>query len=174
MTEFWLSGPVDGVPAALTPVAHALLQTGEDVREAVEGLSVEQLWVSPGGAAALGFHLRHLANATDRLLTAARGEAPTDAQKAARASEKTPPTPLPDARQLVGALDEAIRRAIDQLRRTDPATLQEPRPVGRAALPTTVFGLLFHAAEHAQRHAGQVVTTAKIIRALGALKLQNG
>jgi len=25
--------------------------------------------------------------------------------------------------------------------------------------------LLFHAAEHAQRHAGQITTTAKIIRA---------
>ena len=39
--------------------------------------------------------------------------------------------------------------------------------VGRAGLPSTVRGLLFHAAEHAQRHAGQIVTTAKIVRALG-------
>jgi uncharacterized damage-inducible protein DinB len=29
-----------------------------------------------------------------------------------------------------------------------------------------VLGLLFHAAEHASRHTGQVVTTTKIVRAL--------
>jgi uncharacterized damage-inducible protein DinB len=32
-------------------------------------------------------------------------------------------------------------------------------------MPSTVMGLIFHAAEHAQRHAGQAITTAK---ALGA------
>jgi hypothetical protein len=37
--------------------------------------------------------------------------------------------------------------------------------VGRGRLPSTVIGLLFHAAEHTQRHAGQVVTTARIVLA---------
>jgi uncharacterized damage-inducible protein DinB len=58
----------------------------------------------------------------------------------------------------------ALHAAVDQLRATDPATLGDQRPVGRAGLPTTVAGLLFHAAEHSQRHAGQIVTTAKILR----------
>jgi hypothetical protein len=31
-------------------------------------------------------------------------------------------------------------------------------------LPTTVVGLLIHCAEHTQRHVGQMVTTAKIVR----------
>ena len=53
-----------------------------------------------------------------------------------------------------------------QLRATPPASLLDARAVGRAGLPTTVLGLLFHAAEHSQRHAGQVVTTAKIVRSL--------
>ena len=52
-------------------------------------------------------------------------------------------------------------RSCARRRRT---TLLEARAVGRARLPTTVLGLLFHAAEHSQRHAGQVVTTAKIVR----------
>jgi hypothetical protein len=30
-----------------------------------------------------------------------------------------------------------------------------------------VIGLLFHAAEHTQRHVGQLVTTAKIVRGTG-------
>jgi uncharacterized damage-inducible protein DinB len=42
------------------------------------------------------------------------------------------------------------------------------RTVGRHALPTNVIGLLFHLAEHTQRHTGQVITTAKIVRAVGA------
>jgi len=41
------------------------------------------------------------------------------------------------------------------------------RTAGRQALPTNVIGLLFHLAEHTQRHAGQVITTTKIVRALG-------
>jgi uncharacterized damage-inducible protein DinB len=164
MTDVWLTGPVEGVPAALQPAAHALLQTIEDISAAVEGLTRDQLWARPGGVASIGFHLIHLANATDRLYTAARGDTPTDAQKAARAAEKTPPRPLPEAPLLLERAVDALRLAVDQLRSTDPATLQEARPVGRAGLPTTVGGLLFHGAEHAQRHAGQIVTTAKIVR----------
>ena len=34
---------------------------------------------------------------------------------------------------------------------------------GRAGLPTTTLGLLFHAAEHSTRHAGQAISTAKIL-----------
>jgi hypothetical protein len=56
---------------------------------------------------------------------------------------------------------------IEHLRTVDPATLTEPRAVGRARLPSTVVGLLVHAAEHAQRHVGQVVATARIVRAGG-------
>ena len=33
---------------------------------------------------------------------------------------------------------------------------------GGAKLPSTVGGLLFHAAEHTLRHAGQALTTAKL------------
>jgi uncharacterized damage-inducible protein DinB len=36
--------------------------------------------------------------------------------------------------------------------------------VGRAKLPSTVLGLLFHAAEHTQRHVGQLLVTAKVVR----------
>jgi hypothetical protein len=39
------------------------------------------------------------------------------------------------------------------------------RRVGRQALPATVLGLLFHAAEHTTRHAGQPITTSKTVRA---------
>jgi uncharacterized damage-inducible protein DinB len=57
-----------------------------------------------------------------------------------------------------------VDRALAQLARTDETTLLQFRGVGRAQLPSTVLGLLFHAAEHASRHTGQVVTTARIVR----------
>jgi len=47
---------------------------------------------------------------------------------------------------------------------TDVRSLADVRAVGRARLPSTVLGLLFHAAEHASRHTGQVVTTAALAR----------
>jgi len=45
------------------------------------------------------------------------------------------------------------------------ATLTDARAVGRQRLPSTVIGLLVHAAEHTTRHAGQIITTAKIVTA---------
>jgi hypothetical protein len=47
------------------------------------------------------------------------------------------------------------------------ADLLTARAVGRRQLPSNVLGLLFHAAEHTQRHTGQVITTSKIVRGLG-------
>ena len=162
--EFWLRGPVEGVQPSLMPAAHAFLQTLEDVERATADLTNEQLWVSPGGAASIGFHLMHLSGSTDRLLTYARGEMLTDAQKAAFKAESNPP-PV-DLASLLSDLRRSFEAAMAQLRATPPSAILDARAVGRAGLPTTVLGLLFHAAEHSQRHAGQVVTTARIVRSL--------
>lgn len=145
------------------PAAHALLQTMEDVQAAAADFAVDELWKRPGVAAPIGFHLKHLAASTDRLLTYARGERLSEAQRAALADEHAPGTPPADAATLLAALRVTIDAAIDQLRRTPPATFGEPRQVGRRA-SSTVLGILVHAAEHSQRHAGQIVTTAKILR----------
>ena len=67
---------------------------------------------------------------------------------------------------LAAAFEAAVTRALDQLRETAEATLTDQRPVGRAQMPSTVLGLLFHAAEHTQRHVGQAVTTAKLLDAI--------
>jgi hypothetical protein len=52
---------------------------------------------------------------------------------------------------------------LDQLRDTDPSRLTDQRLVGRRQLPSTVAGLLFHAAEHTQRHVGQAITTKRLL-----------
>src|SRR5690606_36400072 len=55
--EAWLRGPVEGVPPLLQPVAHMILHAVDDVGVALEGLSPEQIWASPGGAASVAYHV---------------------------------------------------------------------------------------------------------------------
>lgn len=159
-TEVWLRGPVDGVAPVLQPAAHALIQANEEVAELATGLSGEFLWSHHGGATA-GFHLLHLAGALDRLFTYARGEALNDVQKTAARAEAQPHPDL-DGAALAAIVDRAVSAALDQLRRTDPGSVFDERKVGRAGLPSTVLGLLFHGAEHSTRHAGQFISTVKL------------
>ena len=162
--EPWLRGPVPHVPALLQPAAHALLMAREDIDAALTEITGEQLWLAPSRIACLGFHLAHLAGSTDRLLTYARGEPLTDAQRAALIREGRIAEIRPPLGVLLGDWHQTVTAALHQLAGTDESTLQEACLVGRARLPSTVLGLLFHAAEHASRHTGQIVTTAKLIR----------
>jgi uncharacterized damage-inducible protein DinB len=163
-SEAWLRGPLPDVDAYLMPVAHALVQAQDDIIAAVTGLTAEQLWTRPNGAASLGFHLRHVAGSIDRLLTYARGGALDDRQQATLHAEAEPGTPPASVESLVAGARTAIDEALRVVRSTPRDSLLRPRSVGRARLPSTVIGLLFHIAEHTQRHVGQIVTTAKIVR----------
>jgi len=144
------------------PVAHALTQSKEDLRAAASALTSGQLWLRPGGVASVGFHLRHIPGSADRLLTYALGRGLSEEQLAALQREREPvDAPVT---QLLDEVDVVLDRVIDQLRRTRSEQLLERREVGRARIPSTVLGLLFHIAEHTQRHTGQVITTAKIVQ----------
>jgi uncharacterized damage-inducible protein DinB len=160
--EVWLRGPVPGVPAPLQPVAHALLQAVEDADRLTAELATDVLWTRPGGAASVGFHLRHMAGSLDRLMTYARDEPLTEAQRAVLSEEKEH-TPEVGAAELLERLRSTVDRALEQLRSTDPETLDDSRLVGRAALPSSVRGLLHHAGEHTARHAGQISSTVRIL-----------
>lgn len=132
----------------------------------VAPLSPDHLWARPGGAASVGFHVRHAAGSLDRLFTYARGEALSAEQRAFLDAEAEPGSPPAQAVTLVAAFELQVDRALAQLRDTRESTLLESRGVGRLQLPSTVLGLLFHAAEHTQRHVGQIVTTARIVQAV--------
>ena len=164
--EVWLRGPIEHVAPMLQPVAHSLLQCRLEVRATLPTLLPSAVWSRPGGAASPGYHVRHAIGSLDRLLTYARGEPLSAAQLAALREEQRADERDGIQDTLVAEFDVAVERALTQVRATDPSTLLEPREVGRARLPSTVLGLLFHAAEHTQRHVGQFVTTAKIVRAL--------
>jgi predicted enzyme related to lactoylglutathione lyase len=166
-TEAWLRGPLPDLAPELQPAAHALVQARDEIARAADGLTPTQLWVRPGDAASVGYHLRHAAGALDRLLTYARGEQLTGEQRAFLKAEGEPGDSAADGAALAAAVHEAVERALAQYRATPVETLGDAREVGRGKLPSTVRGLLFHAAEHTQRHAGQAITTAKIVRGLG-------
>jgi uncharacterized damage-inducible protein DinB len=162
-TEAWMRGPIEGIAPLLMPVAHALIQARDELERMASHIPPEHVWVTPGGAASIGFHVKHLGAALDRLFTYARGERLTDPQKEAFRSEAEPGVPPASLADLVRDAAAQIDRALDQLRRTADDQLLEYRGVGRAQLPSNVLGLLFHAAEHSTRHTGQLITTAKIL-----------
>ncbi|RYY11752.1 MAG: DinB family protein, partial [Cytophagaceae bacterium] len=117
----------------------------------------------PLGLASVGFHLRHLAGVLDRTFTYARGEALSATQLAYLATEGAPPTHPGAVAELVQAFDRQVDAALLQLQHTPESSLPEWRGVGRAQLPSTVLGLLTHAAEHTMRHVGQLLVTARVV-----------
>jgi hypothetical protein len=109
--------------------------------------------------------VRHAAGSLDRLLSYARGERLSAAQLQALSGEEDVPANTMRAADLSHEYCLSIDQALAQIRGTREDVLLEPRGVGRAQLPSTVLGLLVHAAEHTQRHAGQAITIAKIVLA---------
>ena len=164
--EVWLRGPVEGFEPLLMPAVHALLQAREDIKELAASVPDEHVWQRPGGAASIGFHLRHMGGALERLLTYARGETLSDAQKAAARAEAEPDASAPSLREAAAGTCAAIDRALDQLRSTSAEDLLVPRKVGRRGLPSTTLGLICHAAEHCTRHVGQSISTSRILSGL--------
>ncbi|MEP6832697.1 MAG: DinB family protein [Gemmatimonas sp.] len=169
-TEVWQRGAISGFAAELQPVVHALMQVIEEIERHADGLTNEQLWARPHGVASVGFHLVHLAGSTDRLFTYARDERLSSDQKEALELEQqlqeVAPINEASALVLVERIQTELQRLVDTLRTIPLNHLQAPRFIGRARLETTTWGLLFHAAEHASRHAGQLTTTAKIVRGM--------
>lgn len=162
-TEAWQRGPVPGFEPLLMPVVHALIQVREDLERLAGEVPDRHVWMRPGGAASIGFHVRHAGGALDRLFTYARGEALSDAQRLALRQEGEagdPPAPLA---AVVRDVNRLVDTALDQLRSIPTDALLHERRVGRAGLPSTVIGLLFHAAEHSTRHVGQAITTARVL-----------
>jgi len=159
--EHWLRGLVDQVPALLQPAAHALLQMRAEVNSVIAGLSEGKLWMQPNGVAAPGFHLQHIAGVIDRLFTYAREESLSDAQMEWLSGEGKNKSRLME--ELLDILNQQVDKAIEQLKNTDPAVLTDTRYVGRKRIPSTVIGLLSHAAEHSMRHLGQLLVTVRVL-----------
>lgn len=159
--EPWMRGPIPGVDPLLAPILHSFQQAREDLARWTEELTPEQMWATPHGFGSVGFHLRHIAGSTDRLMTYLIGEQLTEAQLAFLKSEHEAGA---SRDELLTAISRVFHRAETVIRPLNTVRLTENRTVGRKRLPTTVIGLLVHIAEHTQRHVGQAISAAKWAR----------
>jgi hypothetical protein len=146
------------------PLFFSFAQVREDLERHASQLTPEQLWKAVGNNAPVGFHMRHIGGSADRLLTYLEGGQLSQQQLA---SIKKEATGEGDFSQVYQELDAKLRDAERRLKTVDLSDLYAPRYVGRKRLESSVLGLLVHIAEHTQRHLGQAVTTAKLVRDLG-------
>lgn len=100
----------------------------------------------------------------DRLFTYARGEVLSETQLGYLKSEGKLTEGNHTVEILVDRFNQQIETALHQLKGTPESTLTEFRGVGRAQLPSTVLGLLFHSAEHTMRHLGQLLVTVRVVQ----------
>ncbi|NYF80924.1 DinB family protein [Granulicella arctica] len=161
--EPWLRGTLAEVDAVRRQVLHALELAEEDVARWCGLLTDAEMNARPFGLAPVAFHLRHIARSLDRLLTYAESRQLSGAQMDALRSELAPGA---EAAEVIAEVRAGLGEAARRVRQITLGSYEEPRAVGRAMLPSTVGGLLVHCAEHTQRHAGQAVTTAKVVHAL--------
>jgi uncharacterized damage-inducible protein DinB len=109
----------------------------------------------------LGFQLKHLAGSVDRISSYLVGETLTQEQLQELSSESDGEGSLGE---LLDQIHQKLQTAEERLRQVDAAQLFDFRGVGRKGLPSTVIGLLVHLAEHTQRHLGQAITLAQLVR----------
>ncbi|MEM1183113.1 MAG: DinB family protein [Acidobacteriota bacterium] len=162
MPPAFFRGPIEGISPWLMPVAHGLEHAREELIEVAPSIPGGTLWRRPCGAASVGWHLLHIIGATDRLFTYAHGQPLDDRQRTWLDLERSGEAEF-NADQLLEILGTTFDFSQSALRSVDEADLHQIRKVGGGQLPATMLGLLFHAAEHAQRHSGQIVTTVKVL-----------
>ncbi|SHG73136.1 DinB superfamily protein [Chryseolinea serpens] len=163
LPEVWLRGPLPNVPPLSQPIAHALLQASEEISAMMNDFPEELLWQRPAGVASVGFHLQHLTGVLDRLFTYAVGK-PLDENQLRYLKMEGVESDQLTTGFLVNAFREQVQRSVQRLIEIGDKGLTDHRGVGRAGLPSTVIGLLTHAAEHTMRHTGQLLVTVKVLR----------
>jgi uncharacterized damage-inducible protein DinB len=161
--EPWLRGTHADVPAVGRAILHAFDLALDDLTKWTEGLTDAEAHAQPLGLPSVAFHLRHIARSTDRLLSYAEGNQLSAEQLTALKAEQTDDESLA---ALLAEVEVSFSNAADRVRVLATANFDTFRAVGRKQLPTSIGGALIHVADHTQRHVGQVVTTAKVLKAL--------
>jgi uncharacterized damage-inducible protein DinB len=161
--EVWMRGPIAGLIPLLQPVAHAILQAREEVNLMMIDFPNELIWERPNNIASVAFHLQHLSGVLDRLFTYANNQILNEDQLELLALESDE-TQFLTVKVLLTRFNNQVNKALTQLKNIEEKTLLEPRGIGRKQIPTNQLGLLFHAAEHTQRHVGQLLVTVRILK----------
>ena len=162
-TEPWLRGTHTDVPVVVRAVLYSFELAVDDAARWTEGMTDLEIHAQPSGLMSVASQLRHIAGSVDRLLTYAEGNQLSEEQLRALKREQTGGE---TREQLLEEVNAALARGAERVRALTSVDLDTERRVGRKNLPTTLGGTLIHIAEHTQRHVGQLVTTAKVVRAL--------
>lgn len=161
LPEPWLRGTLTHVDPVQRAVLHALELAKEDLEKWCGDLTDEEMNAHPADLAPVAFHLRHIARSTDRLLTYAENQSLSPEQIAVMKQELDSGA----TREAVfSELRSGLQSAAERIVSIPAERMSEPRAVGRQQMPTTVAGLVVHVGDHAQRHVGQAITTAKIVK----------
>ena len=163
--EVWMRGPISGISPLLQPVAHALLQIDEDIQKQLTDEIEPYIWIRPFEMANIAFHVQHITGVIKRMVIYSKGESLTDEELQEIKLEGLQ-NPELNNEVLKNRLHEVIEQTVRYLKSIDPNTLADERFLGRKKIPTTQIGLLFHAAEHGQRHYGQLLVTIKTVKGL--------
>jgi hypothetical protein len=163
LPEYWLRGKVEGTPDLLQPIVHSLLQSKLELKKYMLDFTESLLWEKPAGRASVGFHLQHLTGVLDRLFTYAEGLSLTEKQLEYLKIEAVPNSNV-SSEMLIAEFDKKIEEILEKLKTIPVASFTEFRGVGRKQLPSSVIGLIFHAAEHTQRHIGQLLVTVSVVK----------
>ena len=163
LPEYWLRGKVEGIHDFLQPAAHAFLQSKMEARKYLIDFPPNLLWEKPAGRASVGFHLKHITGVTDRLLTYAKLQNLSEDQLKYLKEEGIPDEQL-SVKFLLENLDNKVEEVLEFLKTIPAEELKEERFVGRKKIPSTLIGILFHAAEHSQRHIGQMLVTISVLK----------
>ena len=159
--EPWLRGTLTDVPAVIRAVLHAVELAREDAERWCGDLTGVEVNARPAGLPSIAFQLRHIRGSVDRLLTYAEDRELSPEQLADLARETEGAMP----HVLLREFGKSMERAGQRIRDFIGSDIEAERFVGRRRLPTTLGGLLVHVADHTQRHVGQMVTTAKLVKA---------
>lgn len=163
--EPWLRGNIVGLEPGFHPVLAHLLRASQHIREDVETacnhLTREQVWCRPEMLNPVGFHLKHLAGSSLRLLTYLKGGRLSARQLAAIPLEKAGEE---DAATLIASVNVAFDLYDTCIRGMEPERFAELREVGRDRIPVTAISLAIHITEHGHRHTGQIVSAAALAR----------
>ncbi len=164
-SEPWMRGTHLELDPLRRAVMHALESAEEDAERWCAGLSKDAMQARLDPLPSVSFHLLHIARSLDRLLTYAEAR-PLNAEQLAKLESEMA---LGTVAEVMREFRKGLATARARVGAIDPGSYAEARGIGREQLPTTVAGLLIHCAEHTQRHAGQMVTTAKFVQALQGL-----
>lgn len=161
LTEAWMRGSIPDVHPVISHLLRASEQIRKDANAALRDLSPAEAWSNPHGATSPGFHAKHLAGSTARLLTYLAGRQLSEEQLAeipieGRGQES--------AAELLAIISSALDRYDEAVRNLSPEEFGAPREIGRKRHPATAIAVAIHIVEHGQRHVGGLIAAAKLVR----------